>query len=90
MPKEDLGSLDDIGVGCLECREHETEATPGLLYVAGLVKRLLRIHVLKDFEDGTFLSLNVDSGEMIKCLKENLYKISTKLLHIPTVAVQCR
>ena len=90
MPKEDLGSLDDIGVGCLECREHETEVTPGLLYVAGLVKRLLRIRVLKDFEDGTFLSLNVDSGEMIKCLKENLYKISTKLLHIPTVAVQCR
>ena len=90
VPKEDLDSLDDIAVGCLECREQETEVTPGLFCIAGLGKRLLRIRVLKDFEDGTFLSLNVDSGEMMKCLKENLYKISAKLLHIPPVAVQCR
>ena len=31
--------------------------------------------------------MNVDSGELIKCLKENLNKISARLLHIPPLAV---
>ena len=87
VPVEDLDSLDDIAAGCLECRDQETEVSPGLLCVAGLGRKLIRVRVLKDLEDGSFLSMNVDSGEMIKCLKENLYKISARLLHIPPLAV---
>ena len=84
---EDLDSLDDIAAGCLECRDQETEVSPGLLCVGGYGRKLIRVRVLKDLEDGSFLSINVDSGEMIKCLKENLYKISARLLHIPPLAV---
>ena len=87
VPRDDMDTLADITSGCLECKELETVAIPGLLCVARQGKNPIRLRVLRDLEDGFFLCMKVDSGEMIKCPMEKLYKMSASLLHIPPLAV---
>ena len=87
MLQDDVSKLTKVTANCLECNVKETNIEVGCLYVARLGKNSVRVRVLKCLEDGKFYSVNVDSGEVLLCDGNILYKASLPLLHVPPLAV---
>ena len=87
VPQTDMPRLTEVTAKCLECNETESNVEVGCLYVARQGNTRVRVRVLKSLEDGTFYATIVDSGEVLICNGDSLFKASRRLLHIPPLAV---
>ena len=87
VPREDVDKLAEVTAACVECGDVEREVLAGFLYVARVGRACTRVRVLRELDDGSYMSVDVDSGETMRCLKENLYKISANLNHLPPLAL---
>ena len=87
VPQTDMPRLTEVTANCLECNELESNVEAGCLYVARQGKSGFRVRVLKCLEDGTFYSINVDSGEVVICNGDILFKASRSLINTPPLAV---
>ena len=86
-PQEDMARMAEVAALVLRCKEKETNVEVGYLYVTRLGRNCIRVRVLKDLGDGTFYTIDVDSGVASICSGGNLYKASRPLLHIPPLAL---
>ena len=80
--------LQSIRSGCQDCKEIEQEVEQGCLYVTVNPLRgvKVRARLLKIFS-GWCLCIDVDSGELFRCCKDQLHKISSQLMRIPPLAI---